>query len=254
METFFHDMDAGWTRYIFDTYGIPYRVLRPADIAGTDLVDEFDVMVFPDSSKDVLTKGRRKWNGEYRPADYPPEFTKPISEEGLERIAKYIEGGGVVLSWRKSTALFLDGLKADGPDGETNTLELPARNVADDLEKRGLYVPGSWLEVELLEEHPLTSGMPRRTGVFSRGDPVFATSLPIRDTDRRVIATYPEDDVLLSGYIEGEDEIGNRPAMVWLRSGRGQLVFYGFNPQFRASTPATYKLLFNALLLPRLGK
>jgi len=63
---------------------------------------------------------------------------------------------------------------------------------------------------------------------------------------------YPEEEVLLSGYVEGADQIGNRPAMVWLRSGRGQLVLYGFNPQFRASTPATYKLLFNALLLSRL--
>jgi hypothetical protein len=143
-------------------------------------------------------------------------------------------------------------LEGEGPDGEERELELPARDVAEDLEKGGLYVPGSWLQVELLEGHPLTFGMPARTGVFSRGSPVFATSLPLRDTDRRVIATHPEEDVLLSGYIEGEGRIGNRPVMVWLRSGRGQLVLYGFNPQFRASTPATYKLLFNGLLLPGL--
>jgi hypothetical protein len=252
VETYFHDMDAGWTRYLFDTYHVPYRLLRPADVAGTDLVGEFDVMVFPDAGKDVLTKGRRKWRGEYRPSDYPPEFTKPITKEGLERLAKFIEGGGIVLSWRRSTALFLDGLEGEGPDGEERELELPARDVAEDLEKGGLYVPGSWLQVELLEGHPLTFGMPARTGVFSRGSPVFATSLPLRDTDRRVIATHPEEDVLLSGYIEGEGRIGNRPVMVWLRSGRGQLVLYGFNPQFRASTPATYKLLFNGLLLPGL--
>jgi hypothetical protein len=65
-----------------------------------------------------------------------------------------------------------------------------------------------------------------------------------------VIATYPEGDILLSGYIEGEEQLAGKPAMVWLRSGRGQLVLFGFNPHYRASMAATYKLLFNALLLP----
>ena len=38
--------------------------------------------------------------------------------------------------------------------------------------------------------------------------------------------------------------------MVWVRAGEGQLVLFGIRPQFRGSTPATFKLVFNALLLP----
>ena len=38
--------------------------------------------------------------------------------------------------------------------------------------------------------------------------------------------------------------------MVWVRAGKGQLVLFGIRPQFRGSTPATFKLVFNALLLP----
>jgi len=67
--------------------------------------------------------------------------------------------------------------------------------------------------------------------------------------DRRVIGSFPEKDVLMSGYAEEEEEMGNKAAMIWMKKGKGQYVFYGFYPQFRASTQASFKLLFNALLL-----
>jgi hypothetical protein len=65
-----------------------------------------------------------------------------------------------------------------------------------------------------------------------------------------VIGIYPERDLLQSGYIAGEKQLQNRPSMVWVRAGKGQLVLFGFRPQFRGSTPATFKLVFNSLLLP----
>jgi hypothetical protein len=55
----------------------------------------------------------------------------------------------------------------------------------------------------------------------------------------------------MSGYAAEEEKMGNKVAMVWLRKGKGQFVLYGFNPQFRASTQTSYKLLFNALLLEK---
>jgi hypothetical protein len=91
--------------------------------------------------------------------------------------------------------------------------------------------------------------MPAHIGVFSRGTPVFATQIPIFDMDRRVIATYTDKDILMSGYCENEEKLTNQAVMIWLKKGKGQLVLFGFNPQFRASTQGTYKLLFNALLL-----
>ena len=91
--------------------------------------------------------------------------------------------------------------------------------------------------------------MPAETGVFSRGRPVFRTSVPGFDMDRRVIGTYSEKNTLMSGYAAGEENIGNTGAMIWMKKGEGQFVLFGFNPQFRASTQSTFKLLFNALLL-----
>jgi hypothetical protein len=252
VETFFHDMDAGWTRYLLDRFAVSYRVLRPGDFESTDLAASFDVLLFPDVGVDVLTKGKRKTDDDdYRPTEYPPEYAKPISEKGLAALRAFLAGGGVVVAWQASTELFLKEL--GGKEDSEELPPLPARDIADELEERGLDVPGSLLRAKLLADHPLTWGMPAEVGVFSVGRPVFATSIPRADADRRVIATHPEEDILLSGYIEGEEELAGKPVMVWLRNGRGQLVLFGFNPHFRASMDATYKLLLNALLLPELA-
>jgi hypothetical protein len=251
VETYFHDMDAGWTRFLFDTYGVTYKVLHPEDFDAIDLSGDFDVIVFPDASKDVLTKGKYKRYNRYVANDFPPEFRKPISKKGLGKLTEYITNGGIVVSWGGSTALFTDGLPIPKKGDEVETYELPVRDVSESLE--GVLVPGAFLAVDFIEDHPLTWGMPEHAGAFSRGKPVFATSIPVLDTDRRVIGIYPERDLLVSGYVEGEKELEDRPVMVWLRAGKGQLVLFGVRPQFRGSTPATYKLVFNALLLPPIG-
>ncbi|MCD6346641.1 MAG: hypothetical protein J7L96_04395, partial [Bacteroidales bacterium] len=66
---------------------------------------------------------------------------------------------------------------------------------------------------------------------------------------RRVLGTYAEDHILVSGYAEHVDQLAEKSALVWLKKGKGQVVLFGFNPQFRASTTSNYKLLFNGLLL-----
>ena len=248
VETHFHDMDAGWTRYLFDTYGINFKVLHPEDIEGADLKGEFDVIVFPDASEDILTKGKYKRYDRYVSNDYPPQFRKPISKKGRGKLTEFITGGGVVVSWGRSTGLFTEGLPLPKSGEESETLELPVRDVSERL--KGVSVPGAFLAVDLIPDHPLTWGMPEKAGAFSRGTPVFGTSIPVLDTDRRVIGIYPERDLLLSGYIAGEKELQNRPTMVWVRAGKGQIVLFGFRPQFRGATPATFKLVFNSLLLP----
>ncbi len=254
VETWFHDMDAGWTRYLFDSYGVEYTVLHPEDVEDAGLARNFDVVVFPAASHDVLTKGKYKRGDRYVVNDFPPEYRKPISKRGLARLTEFILGGGVVVSWGGSAGLFTDGLAATGGDDENGErLDLPVRDATESADDKGLMVPGAFLAVDFLEGHPVTLGMPRQGGAFSRGRPVLATSIPSLDTDRRVVAVHPDRELLLSGYLEGEKALRNRPAAVWVRAGEGQIVLFGFRPQFRGSTPATFKLVFNSLLLPRLG-
>ncbi len=248
VETWFHDMDAGWTRFVFDTYHIPYKVVRPGELAEVDLSKNFDVIIFPDVNKNLLMEGKYKSGENYYQGNYHPDYAEGIGKKGMEALMTFVDEGGMVVSWGRSSALFEGTLKIK-QGKETEEFNLPFRDISDDLVKKGMYIPGSLLKINVMNDHPLTLGMPAQTGVFSRGRPVFSTTLPGFDMDRRVIATYPEKDILMSGYAAEEKIIGNKSAMIWMKKGEGQFVLFGFNPQFRASTQGSFKLLFNALLL-----
>jgi hypothetical protein len=250
VETFFSDMDAGWTRYLFDTYHIPFTVLHPGDFKETDLAGAYDVVIFPDNDKSILMTGKRSEGESYYMGSFHPDYVKGMEKEGMEKLMAFSDGGGIIIAWGRSVNLFEGTLKIKGKEKDSEEeFNLPFRDISDQLVKEGLYVPGSLMKMDLTAGHPLTLGMPGRIGVYFRGRPVFRTSVPMFDMDRRVIGTFPEKDVLMSGYSEGDGEIGNRAAMIWMKKGKGQFIFYGFGPQFRASTQASYKLLFNALLL-----
>jgi hypothetical protein len=255
VETYFHDMDAGWTRYILDTYSIPYKIARPGDFKKIDFIKYFDVVLFPDDNKVELMEGKLKsWEGDYYDMTYPPEFTKGIEKEGMNRLMSFFNNGGIIVSWGRSTELFMGMLEIPPvwKSGEKEEFMLPVDEISEELKEKGVYCPGSLVRISLLENHPVTLGMPSEIGVFFEGRTVFQTRVPNFDTDRRVLATFPEKDILMSGYCENEEKLGNRTISVWLKKNKGQLILFGFNPQFRASTPSTYKLLFNSILLPRL--
>ncbi len=252
VESRFQDMDAGWTRFIFDQYNIPYTVIRPGDFAKKTFELNFDVVIFPDENKSILMEGKikaRDDDDEYYMSNLPPEYSKGMGKDGFQKVLKYINAGGTILSWGGSTALFEGLMSIKNSETETEDFRFPFTNIAPKLQKAGLSCPSSLLRVKLLPDHPLTLGMQAEAGILTTADQVFQTSVPSFDMDRRVIASYPEENVLLSGYCKKEELLGSYSAMVWLKKGKGNLVVYGFSPQFRGSVPGIYKLLFNGLLL-----
>ena len=143
-----------------------------------------------------------------------------------------------------------DKNKDSEDDENKEEFQLPFSDVSGQMIKEGFYCPGSLVKVNLKTDHPLTLGMPGSIGVFYRGQPAFKTTVPNFDMDRRVIGITPEKDIRISGYVAKEELLGNKALMIWMKKGKGQFVLFGFNPNFRASTHATYKLLFNSILLP----
>jgi hypothetical protein len=69
-----------------------------------------------------------------------------------------------------------------------------------------------------------------------------------RNHEVQTIVTFPERDLLQSGWLLGESLIAKKAAMVAVRHGKGRVILIGFRPQHRAQTHGTFKLVFNALL------
>jgi hypothetical protein len=169
VETFFHDMDAGWTRYVFDTYNIPYEVIHPGDFKELNFTKKFDLVIFPDSPKSILMEGKWKSKNDYSISSYPPEFTKGIGKDGMKNLMTFLGQGGIIVSWGQSTQLFKGTLEISLGGDEKEEFQLPFDDVSDQLQKDGLYFPGSLVKINILPDHPLTLGLPSEIGVFYRG-------------------------------------------------------------------------------------
>ncbi|RLD75655.1 MAG: hypothetical protein DRJ10_14865, partial [Bacteroidetes bacterium] len=176
---------------------------------------------------------------------------KGIGKKGMEKLMSFSQNGGTIISWARSTDLFSKMLSYQLKDKKED-FQLPYSNIGNQLQKKGVYCAGSFVEINLKQNHKLTYGLGKTTGIFYRGKPVFKTSIPKFDMDRRVITSFGEKDILLSGYLKGEKYLANTASMIWMKKGKGQFILMAFSPIFRASTPASYKLLFNSILSGKL--
>ena len=90
--------------------------------------------------------------------------------------------------------------------------------------------------------------MPAQSIAWYEGGPAFEV---LDSSAARVIGRYPTeaDKVLLSGWVLHPERIAGKAALVEVKQGSGRVVLFGFRPQYRGQSIATYPLLFNSLQL-----
>lgn len=249
VDSWFHDMDAGWTRYLFDTYNIPYKILRPGSIAEEKLQKNYDVIIFPNQDHELIQAGKRKRQNEQYPMNLPPEFAKGMGSKGKENVLKFVNEGGKVIAWGRSVEHFMGMLAFEKGKDDKEEFVLPVKNVVKSLQSSGFEATGAHANVDVLPNHPITLGYNSALPIFFNSDAVFETSIPYFDTDRRVILSFPEKNQRLSGYMKKGELLENKAALVWVKKNKGQLILFGFNPQYRGQTSGTFGLIFNSLLM-----
>jgi hypothetical protein len=221
------NMDEGWTRYVFDTFNVPYESLRDVEVKRGNLRAKYDVIVLPSQRMKEIIEGNE-------PRSYPAEFTGGIMEAGVENLRRFIEEGGTLICFGASTELAI------------KRFNLPLRNVLENLKSSVFYGPGSILGLEVETNHPIARGLARDVNAYFINSAAFEVTDPARV---RVIARYSSDYLLRSGWLLGEDRIKGKVALAEVELGRGRVILFGFRPQHRGQTWATFPFIFNAITL-----
>ena len=232
-------MDEGWTRWVFEQYGFDPKSLDNKTIRGGKLNEKFDAIVLPSVDKDTIATGkphREEGDMRYFP-ELPPDYSGGLDKEGAKALKDFVEAGGTLVAFSAASDYVVD------------EFNVPVRNALARSKPDDFSCPGSLLRVRVTPGHPVTYGLPDELAVFLDSPIAFATALPGMEMERWVLASYPESgrDILLSGWIHGEDRLARRSAAVAMTYGKGKIVLLGFRPQNRAQTNATYPFIFNAL-------
>jgi hypothetical protein len=246
-------MDEGWTRWVLEQEERRYRTLYDNELRVNALRAKYDTIIIPDQPRAAILNGHRK-------GTMPDEYTGGLGQEGVKALREFVQQGGTLVCLNRASDFAIEQFK------------LPLRDVVDGLPRTDFYVPGSILRIELATSDPIASGMPKESIAWVENSPVFeviggdrgrsptvregsdadkmsalpANALPT--TSVKIIAWYPKDkDPLLSGWLLGGDRIKGKAALAEVTMGKGRIILFGFRPQYRGQSLATYPLFFNAI-------
>ena len=220
-------MDEGWTRWIFDVFGIDHTSLRNADVRAGDLGSRYDVIILADMGSNQIVNGFAK-------GSVPPRYEGGIGAEGVRELEAFVRGGGTLVTINRSSNFAIA------------ELHLPVRDVVAEVPRAEYFAGGAIVELIVDPSHPVMSGMTERAPFTVGNSPVFTTE---KGFEGRVFAKYDDDGTpLLSGYFLGEDKVHGFAAAVEAELGEGRVVLLGMRPLWRGQPFGTFKVLFNAAL------
>ena len=218
------NMDEGWTRYVFDTFNVPYKSVRDADVRQGKLGADFDVLVLSSQRAQQIIEGNPA-------ANFPVEFTGGITQAGADNLKSFVEQGGTLVCFDASCELPIKQFK------------LPIRNGLEGERNSEFFGPGSIVSLDLDRTHALVRGLASPLDAFFINSSAFETT----DPAVKVAARYAKENVLRSGWLLGEAKLRGRIALAEVGFGKGRVILFAFRPQHRGQTWGTLPLIWNAL-------
>ncbi len=231
---------VGWTRYVLERrYGQRTTAVRASSLGRARLAD-YDVVVFPSGN-----------------------YGSVVGDGLLDRLRSWMRDGGTVITmaessrWASRSGLLAAeterrGGRAEGddpPDPGTPDQPIEYLDAISPEDESPEGVPGAILRTVLDMEHWLAAGTDGEIGVLVEGSRVFR---PITLDAGTNVGRYADlDDLVLGGIVweESRPQLANKAFMIHQPYGRGQLVAFAEDPNYRAYAEATQLLFMNAVLL-----
>ena len=260
-------ISAGQTRFVLERqYGYPVTVIRAQSLAGADL-NRFNVIIIPDSG-------------------FGPGYNAAINPAAQDRLKAWVRGGGVIIgigsavSFLSSPSMSLlavhqEGLAresasrpADAAKPQAGTGPAAAGPQAaqtgpapgkiftkqEDFDKAILPeselpdpVQGVLVHASVDPELWITAGLPSSLYVLVNGRNIYT---PIRqDKGINAVVFEAPDKLLAAGYIweENRKQLAYKPVVLVQPEGRGAVVGFTADPNFRAYMDGLNVLFLNSI-------
>ena len=246
---------AGAARFVLERqYGYPVTPVRTAMLGSTAFARSFQVLILPEGG----------------------DYAEELGEDGIARLKAWVEAGGTIVALGNAVNFLSDshvGLlelkqekalregeekEAAAPDKTGKPAEgmVAGTRIANesDMEKVSRAgtelpddAPGALLRARVRPNHWLTAGVPETVNLMVEGRAIYS---PVK-ADRGVNAVYFDGpgQLVVSGHLwsENQQQIAYKPAVVAATAGRGVVVAFTQDPNFRAMLDGANVLFLNAV-------
>jgi len=246
------NMDTGWTQWLLDYFRVPFTLVKNDEIRKGKLRDRYDTILLASQSASSILHGIRDGESSGRgrvggptAVQQRPEYAGGITLAGLAAIDEFVRSGGTLITFDAASELPVQFFPLPV------SARLRSGGDGDDEGASGFYSPGSLLRMTVDPSHPIAFGMPKDGVLFTSGGQAWDISLlpDFNKGDREIksVVRYAGKDLLASGWVSGERAVMGKSALIHARHGQGQVVLFGFRPQFRGQSFATFKLILNSI-------
>jgi hypothetical protein len=221
----FFALSFGWAWYTLDRqYEIPVTILRTRSVGSMPL-DKFDVIILPAVSGQTLAR--------------------EIGTDGVERIKRWVQEGGTLIT--------IGGGATDFAREQLELLKLRSRYDTDEGKNEQRFsVPGAILRSMLDPDTWLTVGYGEELPVLANSDRLYLPADEPPSASRRIPSRYSDGGSLrLAGHI-WEESAERLPGTIFAyeeRTGRGRIIAFAEDVNFRAYWRGANRLFLNAVLL-----